>query len=392
MQTGLSIKNSYMKNSGNAGKASMPTFGSGSLSKQKAVKAGSNSAGAKSAKQAAGSKNSSRMRDIRQGLKTNTSNYEIINGKKTFTSKSKTDVLQSSSIYSDALRAQRTGNKKAQTQVKTLKYSFKSISSKLLRSKTSVSARQVASQAKREVTRLKNLKKVEGYDPEELEAAITHAKAMERLAKKKARHLEEEEMAKIGGACLGEEMEKEEIAEEVEDEELLQTSDYEDMSPEEIEALMANMPEIMADLPDISSEAESLSSDILELSEEQMALMEDMMDDLDESMQDMMEELGLDELFEDMTGSATDMDPEDLKMMKIKHRTKEQQDQAKADAEYLKAIFKHLEAMKAAGGVSLGTSNQNPMPVVDMTGGGIVTEAAAVVDAATVEAHVDVSL
>ena len=39
------------------------------------------------------------------------------------------------------------------------------------------------------------------YDSEEIEAAISHAKAIERVAKKKVRHLEEEELAKACGAC-----------------------------------------------------------------------------------------------------------------------------------------------------------------------------------------------
>ena len=314
--------------------------------------------------QAAQGKDFSRGNEIRQALRQDTSNYQLVNGKKTFTAKSKTDVLQSSTLYSDALRQQRVGNKKSQTAVKTLKYSFKNISSKLLRSKTSVSARQVASQAKREVARLKNLKKVEGYDPEELEAAITHAKAMERLAKKKARHLEEEEMAKVGGACLGEELEKEEMAEKVQEQEELEDIQPEDISTEEFQA---QMDEMMAELE---------------------ASMDEMMAELEASMDDMMDDLGLADLFEDMTGTAVDMDPEDLKMMKIKHRSKEQQDQAKADAEYLKAIFKHFEALKGTGTISTG--NTNPVPVINMAG---ASESMAPVEsAATVDAHIDVSL
>ena len=303
--------------------------------------------------QAAQGKDFGRGNEIRQALRQDTSNYQLVNGKKTFTAKSKTDVLQSSTLYSDALRQQRVGNKKSQTAVKTLKYSFKNISSKLLRSKTSVSARQVASQAKREVARLKNLKKVEGYDPEELEAAITHAKAMERLAKKKARHLEEEEMAKVGGACLGEELEKEEMAEKVQEQEELEDIQPEDISTEEFQAQM-----------------------------------DEMMAELEASMDEMMDDWGLADLFEDMTGTAVDMDPEDLKMMKIKHRSKEQQDQAKADAEYLKAIFKHFEALKGTGTISTG--NTNPVPVINMAG---ASESMAPVEsAATVDAHIAVSL
>lgn len=325
--------------------------------------------------QAAHGKDISRLNEIRQTLRQDTGNYQLVNGKKTFTSKSRIDVLQSGALYSDALRQQRVGTKKSQTALKTLKYSFKSISSKLLRSKTSISARQVASQAKREVTRLKNLKKVEGYDPEELEAAIIHAKAMERLAKKKARHLEEEEMAKVGGACMGEELEKEEMSEEIQEQEDLEELPLEDMSSEEFQAQLDQMiAELEASMDQMMAELE--------------ASMDDMMEALEQSMEDMMEDMGLDDLFEDMTGSATDTDPEDLKMMKIKHRSKEQQDQAKADAEYLKAIFKHFEAVKSAGAMNVG--NANPMPVLNMTGGSDAVSS--VESAVTAEAHIDVSL
>lgn len=73
-------------------------------------------------------------------------------------------------------------------------------------------ARLAAAQARREILRLKSQKQSGKYDNEELEAAIEHAKAMERVAKKKARHLEEEEMAKCtGGPCAGSRIEEQKI-------------------------------------------------------------------------------------------------------------------------------------------------------------------------------------
>ena len=90
-------------------------------------------------------------------------------------------------------------------KLKKLKYRFKSLSAKIIRSKTSYSAKQSAGQARREALRLKNeTRKTEGESPE-LDAAIEHAKAMERVAKKKARHLEEEELIKV---CQNEDFDK----------------------------------------------------------------------------------------------------------------------------------------------------------------------------------------
>ena len=120
----------------------------------------------------------------------------ITGGKTLWQGTSKNSVLNGLSDYSESLRSQRGKSKDTNRALKTLKYQYKNISSKILRSKTSANANQVASQARREVLRLKRQKLNPDADPEELEAAIVHAKSMERVARKKAKHLLEEEMAK----------------------------------------------------------------------------------------------------------------------------------------------------------------------------------------------------
>ena len=95
----------------------------------------------------------------------------------------------------------------------------------------------------------------------------------------------------------------------------------------------------------------------------------EMMDELTESMTDMLSEMGLDELLDIFSSVKQDMDPTDLKLMKIKHRTKELKEIAKADAEYLKAIFEHLEKQKSGpsapleNAVSTGNSALTPNAV-----------------------------
>ena len=238
-------------------------------------------------------------------------------GNKVFVAQPKSFV-ETMRDYNETLRNQRLNKKDTSNLLKKLKYSFKNISGKLIRSKTSVAARQVAGEAKREVLRLKQQKQSGKYDNEEIEAAINHAKAMERVAKKKVRHLEEEELAKACGACLDR---LEEYQKDLEDE----WEEQDVLEPEN------NVTAFKAGIEEPASEN----------------LTGEMMDELTESMTDMLSEMGLDELLDIFSSVKQDMDPTDLKLMKIKHRTKELKEIAKADAEYLKAIFEHLEKQKS---------------------------------------------
>lgn len=248
-------------------------------------------------------------------------------------------ILCSSQSYGDTLRMQREQAKDTSLKLKKLKYQFKNISSKILRSKTSATARQVAGQAKREVLRLKREKQNGSCDNEEIDAAIAHAKAMERVARKKVRHLEEEEMAKASGSLGATAMMEKDERQEVSDEACKGTEGpiSKDLyHEEEQEYTQSEMPE-------------GLSQDMMETLEE-----------LSEGMQEMLEEMGLDELSDAFLGVKGDMDPEDLKSMKIKHRNKEMKDIVKADAEYLKAVFDHLEKTKDGGITSAGIAGAAP--------------------------------
>lgn len=59
--------------------------------------------------------------------------------------------------------------------------------------------KMVVGQAEREVLRLKREKMKENVDETEIDAAINHAKAMERVARRKVKHLLQEELAKASG-------------------------------------------------------------------------------------------------------------------------------------------------------------------------------------------------
>ncbi len=315
-----------------------------------------------------GAKNKSSVTDIRRMLSRDSQSAQT----QAANSWSQDSIVTSTLSYSESLRNQRQQTKNTTLALKKLKYQFKSISSKILRSKTSQAAKQAAGQARREIMRLKRQKQNSDSDSEEIDAAIAHAQAMERVAKKKAKHLEEEEMVKAaGGICQGDRICEEETKD-AQDAESENARNAEEMSAEdpadEVSGeLAAYVGEFMSEMSDFTSE-----------------LMQEMSDGL----RDLMEEMGLDGISDTAVSVNKEMDPADLKMMKIKHRNKEMKDIVKADAEYLKAVFDHLEKMKDnaviptgnTGAVSAGMTGTSfsadavgvgvpaaPMPVINIT-------------------------
>lgn len=218
-------------------------------------------------------------------------------------------------------------------QLKKVQYNFKRISAQILKSKTSYGAKTAVSSARRQVAQLKRKLRSNEYDDKELEIAIAHAEKIERVARKRMKHLQEEERAKKGGICEGELEDKEEL-------------------------------------------------DMEEAVREMEASMEENMDELMESMDEMLEETGLDELAEELTGGVKpDMDPEDLEELKRKHRLDEMKEIAEADSKYLKALFNKLESDRQSvasnmamsgvslelGGMEMAVHEPAPVPVTEGT-------------------------
>lgn len=291
-------------------------------------------------------------------------------------------IVTSTLSYSEALRNQRQQTKNTTLALKKLKYQFKNISSKILRSKTSQAAKQAAGQARREVLRLKRQKQSGNYDDDEIEAAINHAKAMERVAKKKAKHLEEEELAKAaGGIWQGEKV--------CTDEEERTSETDQNTDPETEEEVVREATEAQSDMDLEEYDDPQLDQFLLQTSD-LMAEMSDftseMMQELSDSMRDMMEEMGIDDLSDTMLSVKKDIDPADLKMMKIKHRNKEMKEIVKADAEYLKAVFDRLEKMKdnpvvpSGSSLSLSGDSSGTSFSADAAGIGVSTVPAPVID------------
>lgn len=275
--------------------------------------------------------------------------------------------------YADSIRMNRQKNKNTNLQLKKLQYNFKSLSAQILRSKTSVNAKQVASKARREVIRLKAKLRQGEYADEELEGAIKHAQSMERVAKKKARHLQEEEMVKVtGGPC---------------------TAELEEREDQKNRPVEEALEDALADQMALEDSASSIEDEMNEAVWEQMQAYQDMMqtqmaefqdmmeemqwlmEEMSDSMSEMLEESGLSELEEDMFDTfEVEMDPADFKMMKIKHRSKELKEIAEADSEYLKALFQRMEQAKNSSVQGFGSSGgSSAVPsggVMVVSGGG----------------------
>ena len=308
--------------------------------------------------------------------------------------RSSQSVIDQSLTYANFLKASRKKTEESSLEKKKLQYNFKKISSQIVRSKNSVSARKAASAARREVQRLKRLKASGEYDEEELEISIDHAKAMERVAKKKVAHLQQEEMIERGqgGAMAAleekEEEEKEENPEDElseEDEAALEELDPDVYYPEEYAAgqqlasqdfqeemqyqMDALREEMEYRMEELSAEMQSQIAEVQENTQTSMDEMNsDMMQLLGDTIEEMSEELDLSELADTMVAPDPNMSEDDLKMLKMKHRTKEMKDIAKADGDYLKAIMdkyekKGIAGMGFSGGSASGASAFSSAPM-----------------------------
>lgn len=247
-------------------------------------------------------------------------------------------------------------------KLKKLQYNFKYISSRILQTRTSGSASRVLTSARSKVAMLKRKQQSGEYDDQELRHAIVHAEAITRVAKKRMKHLREEENAKRqGGPC---EAELEDRQENEEMEQLIA-----DGNPEEMKR-------------DVQEELQKLKREYQKLMREAQKLTE-------ESMQ---EQGGLEELSEEVANaSSDDMDPADLELMKKKHRAKEMREIMEADMKYLKAVFDKLAREKqenssgGAGGIGDNTAAVDSGVALELGGAEIPVQAPPVDAAVLVE-------
>ena len=235
------------------------------------------------------------------------------------------NYLSESRNYADQVRVQRCRANATKYKIKKRKSQYKNLSSKILRSKTSQAAKQVAGQARREVMRLKAQKQNETEENAELDAAIKHAKAMERIAQKKAGNLLQEELAKAAVTSENE----------------TAYNDSNQMSEEVSEAL-----------------ADELTEKLTEALSEEMS----------EEMADMLENIEFSELLSGENLPDREISYDEYREMKIKHRNREMKELVKADNQYLKAIFESYEAAKNAETGRIMSAESTPVSSVEYLG------------------------
>lgn len=217
---------------------------------------------------------------------------------------------------------------------KRLQYSFKSISNQIMQAKTPNTAKMVATKARGKVAMLQRNIDNDDYDETELRHAITHAKKMLRIAKKKMRHLEEEQEAK--------------------QQKIAQIEDDGDGVPE---------------LPDEEErEQEQQEEELNQMMDEYQDLMSELMAEFtQQTMEQMMEETQLQELADAFMGDVqqAEMSPEDLDRLKKKHRSDELREIMEADMKYLKAMISKLERERQ----EISTENfSNPSVTLEISG------------------------
>lgn len=205
---------------------------------------------------------------------------------------------------------------------KSLKYNFKEISVQIMNSKTSSNARKVASSAHNKVALLRQKLLNGDYDSKELESALAHALKMEKIAKKRMKHLQQEErIRQKGNNNADNTTQVDEVAVLAEDKDKKELS----LKEEELEKLMLEYQKLMQEA--MAQSAELLISDEF-----------------------------LDEIMED---DADEMCSGDLERLKKKHRAQEQKEITEADLKYLKSLFERLSREKQAAGSGIGSNADN---------------------------------
>lgn len=232
-----------------------------------------------------------------------------------------------------------TSKRKSQKLKKRLPYRYKEVSALILRAKTSGNAGQAVIKARAQAASLRKKLRTGEYDDKELEDAIIHADKMVRIAKKRQKHLKEEENAKRCGE-LKDELDREE--------------DFD-------KDVQAAWEDSLEQEDGFAMDGEEMRQYRKELQKQTQELMKELQKQMQEEMQDMMEEFGKEDGLEELSEELGQMDkvmakPKDLEELKRKHRQEELRDIIRADMEYLKAFFGRLEKEKqeaSSGGVSL---------------------------------------
>ena len=164
-------------------------------------------------------------------------------------------------------------SKKNDKKYKKLRYNFKGISKEILRTKTSLSARAVMIRAKGVTARLRRNQGTGVYDEEELRHAIIHAQRMERIAKKRMKHLlEEENIRRRSGICRGDVVTEKEKEAERQEAAIEQLQYNLEMSREEMQELMEEIQEMLEEMDGMEELEEISGGAVLEMDPEDLEI------------------------------------------------------------------------------------------------------------------------
>ncbi len=199
-----------------------------------------------------------------------------------------------------------------------------------MKAKNSLSAGQAYLSAKRKVLEIRRKISNADGDAEELQLALTHAKRMEMVARKKKHHLELEELVTMTEKRDEKQSEMEEASAEMKDAII---EEAEDEVAKEEDAIFEEREDMLEEA------TEELQAEGQDSSEELLSSLNEMIADFGEEELKELEEAM--EMLEDMEMLDPHMSEEELDELKRKHRAAEQKAIMKADMDYLKDLIKH---------------------------------------------------
>ncbi|MBD5550712.1 MAG: hypothetical protein HDQ96_05970 [Lachnospiraceae bacterium] len=225
---------------------------------------------------------------------------------------------------------------KKKKKYKKLNYNYREVSGRILRAKTSGSARQTVTHARTVMAMLRRKYGTGEYNEKDVEIAIIHAEKMIRIAKKKLKNLKMEEQAK-------------------------RTSEAEKLENEREEENSAQMAETQTENSEMSEEK-----------------LREMIRQMEKELQELEAENSLDDMMDECLGGSGNMSEEELKLMKKKHRCDEMRQIVEADMKYLKAMFQRMmqeqQEIASAATLELGGAMVNAPAAISLAAGGAQTE------------------
>ncbi|MCM1159553.1 MAG: hypothetical protein NC300_03930 [Bacteroidales bacterium] len=201
--------------------------------------------------------------------------------------------------------------KSAKKKPKRLSYNFKLISSQILMAKTSSNAGKVVLSASMTVGRLQKKLRSGVFDDKEVELAILHAKRMERIARKRLKHLKEEENAEKQGIFHNDITENDSSVQKKN-----QKGSGQETAEDELQKLTEELEKLMKEVAKRNETAANSTDALSEIVQR-------------------------------------DLEPTELERLKKKHRAGEIMAIAEADRKYLIALFSKLQKERenaASGG------------------------------------------